>query len=738
MALHKPQAGERLGLARGSVAICLLTRGLGDLLRSCLGGVLAHTPTGVPVLLMDDCGPGDSVEPLLIALRPQLQDRDLFFLRQTRSVGFVENMNMLFAMAAPADVIILNDDCEVAEGWFEGLRAAAYSDSTIASATALTNHGSIVSVPYRNRPVGELPPSWTVDTAAAAIRSASKRLYPHIPTIVGHCAFIRRSAIELVGDFDLAFAPGYGEEVDFSQRCLLRGMSHVLADDVFVFHQGSKTFNVRTERLRADHEQIIAKRYPNYHGMVHAAATSRSGPLERALSIAARVLVGTSVTIDGSCLGMGLTGTQVHILELLRGLDRIGTLRLRVLLPRRCADYAREVLDTLADVEEIMVDDVDDSTKRTDVVHRPWQVGTPLELRRLRQLGNRLVITQQDFIAYRNPGYFRSYDDWHQYRACTRLALRNAERVAFFSHHAACEAQREELVEADRARVAYIGVDHHLTNVAVEPQRPATDLDLEGRGFILCLGVDFVHKNRLFALQLMEQLQQRHQWTGCLVLAGPQASPGSSAAIDSTFLRNHTGVAGATAVLGGVSEAEKHWLFRHVALVVSPTTYEGFGLIPFEAAQAGVPCLFAPQASLAEILPRELALIEPWNAALTADRAIRLIREASERDRLVSGVREASKQYRWDRTAEALALIYGEAADAPAVDVDLARVMFQAESAPVPVRNSGLVVRAMSKTVSWWQAYGLARGSWLGGRALARKVAGRVRGRLQTRHMTSS
>jgi len=323
---------------------------------------------------MDDCGPGDTVEAQLVALGPRLHDRDLYFLRQARSVGFVENMNLLFAMSAPADVIILNDDCEVAEGWFDGLRAAAYSDSTIASATALTNHGSVASVPHRNQPVGSLPAGWTVDTAAAAIRSASRRLYPHIPTIVGHCAFIKRSAIELVGDFDLEFAPGYGEEVDFSQRCLLRGMSHVLADDVFVFHQGSKTFNVRMEKLKADHEEIIAKRYPNYHGMVLAAASSRSGPLERALGIASRALRQMSVTIDGSCLGMGITGTQVHILELLRGLHRLGTMRLRVLLPRQCTAYARDVLNSLHDVEEILVDDVDDSTERTDVVHRPWQV----------------------------------------------------------------------------------------------------------------------------------------------------------------------------------------------------------------------------------------------------------------------------------------------------------------------------------------------------------------------------
>ena len=56
-------------------------------------------------------------------------------------------------MLAPADVIVLNSDCEVAEGWYEGLRRAAYSDTRVATVSTLTNHGTILSVPERNRPL---------------------------------------------------------------------------------------------------------------------------------------------------------------------------------------------------------------------------------------------------------------------------------------------------------------------------------------------------------------------------------------------------------------------------------------------------------------------------------------------------------------------------------------------------------------------------------------------------------
>ncbi len=65
---------------------------------------------------------------------------------------------------------------------------------------------------------------------------------PDLPTCIGHCVYIRRSAIELVGQFDERFSPGYEEEVDFSQRCILHGLRNVVADDVFVFHHQAASF----------------------------------------------------------------------------------------------------------------------------------------------------------------------------------------------------------------------------------------------------------------------------------------------------------------------------------------------------------------------------------------------------------------------------------------------------------------------------------------------------------------
>ena len=56
-----------------------------------------------------------------------------------------------------------------------------------------------------------------------------------------------------------------------------------------------------------------------------------------------------------------------------------------------------------------------------------------------------------------------------------------------------------------------------------------------------------------------------------------------------------------------------------------PTTFEGFGFIPFEAAEAGAPSLWANQSSMADLLPAEHAGIVPWDADASAANAAKLI-----------------------------------------------------------------------------------------------------------------
>ncbi len=628
----------------------------------------------MPILVADDASPDRQTEVYLerLAASGALLHR-LIYRRQGENVGFVRNVNDAFELLDPADVVVLNSDCIVGAEWLERLREAAHSDSTIATASALTNSGTILSVPERNRPRPMLPDGGDAERLAREVAETSLRLRPRIPTAVGHCMYIRRAALDLVGGFDEIFSPGYGDEVDFSQRCLAHGLVHVAADDVFVFHAGGASFegNGARNAIQERNERVVSSRHPLYHDAVRVTSERQTGTLARALAAAGTALRPLSVSIDARFLGDTITGTQVQALELVTALHRTQRTDLRIVVTRHLGAWAREVLESLDGVR-IVRDDTfrREREPRTDVVHRPGQLFRWSDLRLIPELGHRFVLTQLDLIAYRNGTYHACFTDWREYQRLTRLALSLADRVVFMSEHAAADAYAEDLVDERRAQVVPLGVDHLLPTRA-RPRRPRALPAAAAAGYLLCLGTNFRHKNRVFALRLLDSLQRRHGWDGWLVFAGPHAGKGTSAGDEAAFLSMQPRVAARTVDLRAVSEEEKLWLLERAGAVVYPSTYEGFGLVPFEAAAAGTPSLFAWQSSLRDVLPEAAATLVPWHADTSADAAISVLRDPERAAELVQTVREAGKTLRWDRTAETLADVYASVVPEPNRDVAL-------------------------------------------------------------------
>jgi glycosyltransferase involved in cell wall biosynthesis/GT2 family glycosyltransferase len=669
---HWIDPDETIGAHRGDVVVVIPVFGAHEHFVGCVRSVLQHTPVDVKIVICDDASPDDRSREFIAQIdRAGAIEHDLVYMRRTENVGFPANVNGGLAVASPADVVILNSDCVVATGWLEGLREAAHADSNVATATALTNHGSVVSVPERGVPMADLPADWSFTEAAAAVRARSSRLHPRLLTAVGHCVYVRRSALELIGDFDLAFSPGYGEEVDFSQRCLRAGLSHVAADDVLVLHHGGGSFasNGVPNQVQQEHEVMIAARYPYYLDSVRAVESDITGPLARSLSAARRALKGLSVVIDARILVSPMTGTQLHVLELIAALSRTGEVRVNALVPADLGHYARLVLDGLPRVQLTTIGQGRKSVSipRGDLVHRPFQISDAADLPFLAPLGERLLITHQDMIGYRNPTYFRSFREWDDYRRVTRKALAVADRTLFFSAHARADALAEDLVEPHRAEVVHIGVDHVVgagDGPAVPPrgiEQLPDDVEL-----MLCLGTDFRHKNRVFAIRILDALQRRHGWRGRLILVGPRVALGSSAADEDQLLALRPRLSDAVVMAAAVSEAEKAWLMRRARLVVYPTVYEGFGLVPFEAATHGVPCLWAPGTSLSELLPDAAAGIVPWDVEASADRALELMGEPDVREHNLETIRGAAAKLTWDAAASRLLEVYRSTCDEPA------------------------------------------------------------------------
>lgn len=86
------------------------------------------------------------------------------------------------------------------------------------------------------------------DEIALKIAALDSAAYPDLPTAVGFCMWIRRAALNMVGDFDQAtFGRGYGEENDFCLRIAAHGWRSVLCDNAYVVHQGGVSFPKRVK-----------------------------------------------------------------------------------------------------------------------------------------------------------------------------------------------------------------------------------------------------------------------------------------------------------------------------------------------------------------------------------------------------------------------------------------------------------------------------------------------------------
>lgn len=234
-------------------------------LDACLASMLHTLPADAHVLLCDDASPHREIAPLLDAFATRAPFT-VTIARRERNLGFVGNVNAAFAQTAGHDVVLLNSDTVTTPGWLDALVACAASDVHIATATPWSNNAEICSFPDFCRAT---PPPDDADTIAHAAAAETEPTYPDLPTGVGFCMYVRRAALDRIGDFDIAtFGRGYGEENDFCMRAAGHGWRNVLCDTAYVVHQGGASFSAEGHHPGGENLARLVARYPEYNRMV--------------------------------------------------------------------------------------------------------------------------------------------------------------------------------------------------------------------------------------------------------------------------------------------------------------------------------------------------------------------------------------------------------------------------------------------------------------------------------------
>ena len=277
----RPETGEPGAGPSGGPAVDVVLPVYGpspDLAR-CLGSIRAFTDLRRHRVVVVADGPLPESPARLVGALEAFRPEGVLVLRRPERRGYVASTNAGMR-ASDRDVVLLNSDTEVAEGWLENLQAAACSAPGIASATPFSSNASLASLPFPFT-ANRVPSGHTVTSFARLVSERSARSRPRIPTGVGFCLYLRRDALADAGLFDEErFGLGYGEEVDLCLRLTARGWSHVLDDATYVWHRGSGSFGGETAGRARAAERLLARRHPLF--LPRLAEFMREDPLRAA------------------------------------------------------------------------------------------------------------------------------------------------------------------------------------------------------------------------------------------------------------------------------------------------------------------------------------------------------------------------------------------------------------------------------------------------------------------------
>lgn len=238
-----------------------------DETRNCIESVLAHPQirTRCNLIIINDCSPEPAIHDYLNSFP---DTSDVTILTNEENLGFVGTVNRGMSLNPDHDVLLLNSDTLVHGDWLDRIWAHYEKDPSIGTITPFSNNATICSFPNTCED-NELPFGLQLADIDNAFAATGKDIVFDVPTGVGFCMFISREALNRSGLFDIeAFGKGYGEENDFCMKTSKAGLRNVLCGDTFVMHVGHVSFasghNEKVNRA----QQILDKRYPEYHGLV--------------------------------------------------------------------------------------------------------------------------------------------------------------------------------------------------------------------------------------------------------------------------------------------------------------------------------------------------------------------------------------------------------------------------------------------------------------------------------------
>ena len=218
------------------VSVVVLTYNNWDYTAACLGSLrLWSDYPNLEIIVVDNASTDGTREKLR---RLSRHDPRLRVILNETNLGFAAGNNVGIRAATGDYIVLLNNDTFVTRGWVRDLIRPMQLDAGIGLVGPLTNN---IGNEQKIRLVYGAMPEMQ-EKSRAFVR---QRLRQNVETdnLAFFCVALRRAMIDAVGLLDEAYGIGFFEDDDYCRRAKHAGYRMVIADDVFVHHHLSASFD---------------------------------------------------------------------------------------------------------------------------------------------------------------------------------------------------------------------------------------------------------------------------------------------------------------------------------------------------------------------------------------------------------------------------------------------------------------------------------------------------------------
>lgn len=230
------------------------------------------------------------------------------------------------------------------------------------------------------------------------------------------------------------------------------------------------------------------------------------------------------------------------------------------------------------------------------------------------------------------------------------LACRWADSVVAISDFTRDEIIATAKIPPDRVHVVPLSGNLEMEKVNKSGSRPL----LASPRYVLFVGSQNRQKNVRRLVAAFSRLIQSPACDYDLVIAGNRAETGLQVARDIAEM----GMEKRVHQLGFVSDDDLAVLYDNAAMMVLPSTYEGFGMPIVEAFRKGIPVALSDIPVFREVAGDAGWFFDPLSVEDIAGAISTLMNDEDLRSELVQKGSDRAASFSWERSAKAMAAVY--------------------------------------------------------------------------------